>query len=200
MASNEIDSEAAVWIIDRGKKEADKIQKDLKAAALRVWPRAKAYGRRELHGTGLAQETGMISNAWEDALQSVEATLRKFRLGWIRNLDSYIFGTFAHRLRGVLSKENTIEYVPTNQELAKLKGAQDWDWVPDFEDMLELKRAVTQMDDWMKEVLFRRSQGGDRWRRIANDFGITEHQAKMRFSDRFKRLQEKILERKKPPA
>ena len=196
MASNEVDSEAAVWIIASRKEGCDKIQKDLMAAAMRVWPRAEAYARRELYESGLAQETSLISNAWEDALQSVQRTVRrKFRLRRIRNLDSYIFGAFAHRLRSVLRKERMIEFVPTNEYLAELRGAQDWDWATNLENTLELKRVVTQMDDWMKEVLFRRSQAGHKWELIARDFGITEHQAKMRFLDRFKKLQEKIIER-----
>jgi DNA-directed RNA polymerase specialized sigma24 family protein len=196
MASNETDSEAAVWIIADREREPDEVQKDLMAAAMRVWPRAEAYARRELYESGLAQETSLISNAWEDALQSVQRTVRrKFRLRRIRNLDSYIFGAFAHRLRSVLRKEKAIEFVPTNKDLAELRGAQDWDWATNLENTLELKRVVTQMDDWMKEVLFRRSQAGHKWESIARDFGITEHQAKMRFLDRFKKLQEKIMER-----
>jgi DNA-directed RNA polymerase specialized sigma24 family protein len=195
MASNEIDSQAAVWIIAGREKDADKAQKNLMAAALRVWPRAEVYARRELYDSGLAEETSIILAAWEDALQSVQRSLQgKFRLRRIRNLDSYVFGAFAHRLKRVLRKERTIEFLPTNRELAELRGAQDWDWVTNLENLLELKRIVTQMDDWMKEVLVRRSFGHS-WGRIAQDFGITEHQAKMRFFDRLKKIREKIVER-----
>ena len=201
MASDEIDSEAAVWIIAGTEKEPDKAKKSLKAAALRVWPRAEAYARRELCNTPLAEETSLISGVWEGALQSVLRSLRrKFRLRPIRNLDSYLFGVFAHRLNRLLSKEKIIEFVPTNKELAKLRGAQDWDWVANLENVLELKRAVSRMDDWMKEVCFRRSVVGHSWKRIARDSGITEHQAKMRFFDRLKKIRERILEREKPPA
>ena len=200
MASNKTDSEAAIWIIAGREGHPDKVEKDLRAAAMRVWPRAEAYARRELYDSGLGEETSVISGAWEDALQSVQRSLRRrLRLRPVRNLDSYIFGAFAHRLKQVLSKERVIEFVPTNQELAELKGTQDWNWVTNFEDLLELKKAVSQMDDWMKEVLFRRSFGHS-WARIAQDLGITEHQAKMRFSDRLKKVQEKIVERDNPFA
>ena len=114
-------------------------------------------------------------------------------------MDSYIFGAFAHRLKQVLSKERVIEFVPTNQELAELKGTQDWDWVTNFENLLELKKMLSQTDDWTKEALFRRSFGHS-WARIAQDLGITEHQAKMRFSDRLKKVREKIVERDNPIA
>jgi hypothetical protein len=77
-------------------------------------------------------------------------------------LDSYILGVFAHRLKRVLSREKIIEFVPTNKELAELRGAQDWNWVTNLENVLELKRTVSKMDDWMKEVYFRRSFG-DSW-------------------------------------
>ena len=200
MASNKIDSEAAIWIIAGREKQPDKVEKNLKAAAMRVWPRAEAYARRELYGSALAEETSVISGAWEDALQSVQRSLRRrLRLRPVRNLDSYIFGAFAHRLKQVLSKERVIEFVPSNQELAELKGSQDWDWVTNFENLLELKKMVSQTDDWTKEVLFRRSFGHS-WARIAQDFGITEHQAKMRFSDRLKKVREKIVEKYDPIA
>ena len=61
MASNEIDSEAAVWIIAGRDREPDEVQKDLIAAAMRLWPRAEAYARRELYESGLAQEASLIS-------------------------------------------------------------------------------------------------------------------------------------------
>src|SRR5260370_38164101 len=72
MASNKIDSEAAIWIIAGREKQPDKVEKDLRAAAMRVWPRAEAYARRELYGSALAEETSVLSGAWEDALQSVQ--------------------------------------------------------------------------------------------------------------------------------
>ena len=77
MASNKIDSEAAIWIIAGREKQPDKVEKNLKAAAMRVWPRAEAYARRELYDSGLGEETSVISGAWEDALQSVQRSLRR---------------------------------------------------------------------------------------------------------------------------
>ena len=200
MGSEKMDSEAAVWIIASRNKKPDEVEKDLMAAALRVWPRAEAYARRELCDSPIAEETGVISEAWEVSLQSVLRSLRRnFRLRPIRNLDSYIFGVFAHRLKRVLSREKIIEFVPTNKELAELRGAQDWNWVTNLENVLELKRTVSKMDDWMKEVCFRRSFG-DSWAVIAKDSGITEHQAKMRFFDRFKKIRQRILESEKTSA
>src|SRR5262249_36765265 len=86
MARHEFQSEAAVWIIAGREREPDEVQKELVAVALRVWPRAEAYARRELHERGLADETTIILQAWEDALQSVQRSLRrKFRLTRIHN-------------------------------------------------------------------------------------------------------------------
>jgi len=79
-------------------------------------------------------------------------TLRsRLRLRLIRDLDSYLFGAFAHRLREVLRKERTLEFVPSNNELQELKQTQDWSWVTAFENSLQLKAVVDDMDKRMRE-------------------------------------------------
>ena len=193
MASDEIAAEAAIWIIASG-REPDETEKALTAAALRLWPRAQAYARRALRDTSVAEESSIISTAWESALQSVLKSLRRrLQTGPVRDLDSYVFGAFMRRLKKVRRRERVVEYVATNQELLALRGAQDWDWVRELENTLELKKLVSQMDNWMKEVYFRRTFNHS-WRRIAKDLGLTEHQAKMRFADGLKKIRKRIAE------
>ena len=193
MASDEIAAEAAIWIIASG-REPDETEKALTAAALRVWPRARAYARRALRDTSVADESSIISTAWEGALQSVLKSLRRrFQTGPVRDLDSYVFGAFIRRLKKVRQRERVVEYVATNQELLALRNAQDWDWVIELENTLELKKLVNQMDNWMKEVYFRRTFNHS-WRRIAKDLGMTEHQAKTRFADGLKKIRKRIAE------
>lgn len=185
---------AAAWVILNGKKDPDKAEQALMAVALRVWPRAEAYARWELNAKGLGDETGLVLDVWEQTLQSVLKTLRRtFRLRRIRDLDSYVFGAFAHRLKRLLKKQKVIEFVPSNNELAELKAAQDWDWVENLEKSIELKELVNQMDDWMKEVAFRRAFDHS-WKQIGLDLGIGEGAAKKRFLRGLKKLRDHLLE------
>ena len=185
---------AAAWVILSGKKDPDKAEQELMAAALRVWPRAEAYARRELHAKGLGDETGLVSDVWEQTLQSVSKTLhRTFRLRPILDLDSYIIGAFAHRLKRLLKKQRVIEFVPSNAELANLRATQDWDWVENLEHSLELKEIVEHMDDWMKEVAFRRAFGHS-WKQIGRDLGLGEGATKKRFLRGLKKLRDYLLQ------
>jgi hypothetical protein len=100
----------------------------------------ETFARRELSGSSLAGETSVVWDIWEQTLLSLSNTLRsRLRVRLIRDLDSYLFGAFAHRLREVLRKERTIEFVPSNSELEELKQTQDWSWVVEFENSLQLK-------------------------------------------------------------
>lgn len=185
---------AAAWIIASGRKELDKNEQALTTAALRVWPRAEAYAKRELYARGLGDETNIVRDVWEQTLQSVLKTLRRpFRLRRIQDLDSYVFGAFAHRLKRILSKQKVIEFVPSNDELADLRSTQDWDWVENLESSLELKEIVVQMDDWMKEVAFRRSLDHS-WKEIGCDLGLDETVAKKKFLRGLKKIRERLLE------
>ena len=152
MASDQGGQNPEVWILDRGEAVPDDHDMRLRAAALRVWPKVETFARRELSGTSLAGETSLVWNIWEQTLLSLSNTLRKrLRLRLIRDLDSYLFGAFAHRLREVLRKERTIEFVPSNSELEELKQTQDWSWVGAFENSLQLKAVVDDMDKRMRE-------------------------------------------------
>jgi len=185
---------AAAWIIVSGKKELDKNEQALMTAALRVWPRAEAYARRELHARGLGDETNIVRDVWEKTLQSVLTTLRRpFRLRRIQDLDSYVFGAFAHRLKRILRKQKVIEFVPSNDDLAELRATQDWDWVESLENSLELKEIINQMDDWMREVAFRRSFDHS-WKEIGRDLGFDETVAKKKFLRGLKKIRERLLE------
>jgi DNA-directed RNA polymerase specialized sigma24 family protein len=173
---------AAAWVLLSGKKDnLDETDQALQAVALRVWPRAEAYAKRELSAQGLADEMGLARDAWEHTLQSVSRTLhRTFRLRPILDLDSYVFGAFAHRLKRLLKKQRVIEFVPSSSELADLRATQDWDWVENLEQSLDLKEIVQHMDDWMKEVAFRRAFGHS-WKEIGRDLGLSEGATKKRF-------------------
>jgi DNA-directed RNA polymerase specialized sigma24 family protein len=113
------------------------------------------------------------------------------------DLDSYVFGAFAHRLREVLRKERTIEFVASDSDLAELKQAQDWSWVAAFENSLELKAAVDEMEDWMKEVLHRWAFD-EPWDQISEDMGVTTNALKKRFAYHLKKIRSRMLNADRP--
>src|SRR6516225_5588685 len=117
--------------------------------------------------------------------------------GLIRDLDSYLFGAFAHRLREVLRKERTIEFIPSNRELEELKQTQDWSWVAAFENALQLKAVLDDMDDRMKEVLYRWAFD-EPWDEISGDMGVTTNALKKRFAYHLKKLRSRMLNANKP--
>jgi len=92
----------------------------------------------------------------------------------------------------VLRKERTIEFVPSDRELAELKETQDWSWAATFENTLELKRAVDEMDDWMKEVLHRWAFD-EPWDEISEDMGVTTNALKKRFAYYLKKIRSRML-------
>ena len=198
MASDQGGQNPEVWILDRGEAVPDDHDMRLRAAAVRVWPNVEAFAKRELSGSSLAGETSLVWDIWEQTLQSLSHTLRRrLRLRLIRDLDSYIFGAFAHRLREVLRKERTIEFVPSDRDLAELKGTQDWSWAATFENTLELKRAVDEMDDWMKEVLHRWAFD-EPWDEISEDMGVTTNALKKRFAYYLKKIRSRMLNADRP--
>ena len=125
-------------------------------------------------------------------------TLRsRLRLRLIRDLDSYLFGAFAHRLREVLRKERTIEFVPSNSELEELKQTQDWSWVAAFENSLQLKAVVDDMDERMREVLYRWAFD-EPWDEISGDMGVTMNALKKRFAYHLKKIRSRMLNANTP--
>lgn len=188
-----------VWILDRGTATQDELEAELRAAAIRVWPRAEAFAKKELAGTPLSGETSLILDVWETTLQSVSKRLRSRRFFKpIDDIDSYLFVAFAHKLKEALRKETSVEFVALNDELDMLRQAQDWSWVEDLENALELKALVDPLDDVTKSVLHRWALDGDSWGEIAKDLGVTPNAAKKRFFYRLHKMRERVLGGKVP--
>jgi DNA-directed RNA polymerase specialized sigma24 family protein len=77
--------------------------------------------------------------------------------------------------------------------LAELKQTQDWSWVAAFENSLELRAVVDEMDDWMKEVLYRWALD-EPWDEISEDMGVTTNALKKRFFYHLKKIRNRILD------
>lgn len=191
MANEEVKSAAAIWILRAGSKTSDELRERLEGAALRVWPKAEGWARQELWGTSLADDSAVISDVWEESLQSVLRSLqRKTPLRPIRDLDSYLFGTFCHRLRRRITKENELDLVRIDGGLDKLKSAQDWP--VELEEKLLLEQALKFTDPWTKRALFRRQLMGKSWREVARVSGMNARQAMKTFHYRLNKVRETI--------
>jgi RNA polymerase sigma factor (sigma-70 family) len=102
----------------------------------------------------------------------------------ISDLDSYLFAIFSHRLNRHLAKERkrqrVIELVPTTEDLAELKGAQDTSWVERIESTIFLREALALMDDLFRTTAWGYSQNLS-WEEIGRVVGLTKEQARKRF-------------------
>jgi DNA-directed RNA polymerase specialized sigma24 family protein len=196
MADEEAKSAAAIWILRTRSNASDEIRERLEGAALRVSPKAEAWARQELCGTRFADDSALISDVWEKSLQSVLRTLeRKTRFRPIRDLDSYVFGIFCHRLRQRIAKENRLELVRLDRGLDEFRSVHDWP--AELENKLLLEKALKLTDDWTKRALFRRTLMDESWGHIGRVSGLKTRTAMKRFGYRVNKLREAIGATKK---
>ena len=59
MARDQSGQSPEVWILDRSEIAQDDHGAQLRAAAVRVWPKVETFARRELSGSSLAGETSL---------------------------------------------------------------------------------------------------------------------------------------------
>jgi DNA-directed RNA polymerase specialized sigma24 family protein len=195
MGSEDAKNAAAVWILDRAEAQGRPITEELRSAALRIWPQALAYAKRELQGSPLADDESAIWEVWESTLQAAVATLEKgFRLRPIRDLDAWLFGIFRRRLRDVVLKEK--RHVAFREELAGQDANRDRGWLNDVENRLMLAKALDLLDDeWTRETLYRRVFADHEWGDAGRECGITGDAAMKRFAYRLKKVRDTLLGR-----
>lgn len=193
MGSEDAKNAAAAWILDRAQAQGSTISEELRSAALRVWPQALAYARRELQGSPLADDESAIWEVWESTLQSAVETLEKgFRLRPIRDLDAWLFGIFRRRLRDLVLKEK--RHVAFNQELADQDAGKDRAWAKDIENRLMVAKALDLLDDeWTRTTLYRRAFTDHHWDEAGRECGISGDRAMKRFAYRMKKVRDALL-------
>lgn len=181
------------WRADRSSGETD----ELRTASAKVWPRVSAFARKELANKVSAEERKALTlEAWGDTLVSVAETLKRHRgKETIRDLESFLFGTYQHRLNRLLISEEkvskVIEYRPSTQELEALDNARDEDWEKNLQDELLIKELLRRMDEWTRSVWLELRYGFS-WKKIAKHLGMTEQQVKMRFRRNIDKLRRQI--------
>ena len=143
----------------------------------------------------------MAAEVWEAVLQSVSRTLQKRTEAWSRitDLDAYLFGAFLHRFNRALRRERrrreTIETVPSTNDLEQLPAAQDRNSARDLERSLEVGEVIENMDARTREVFAARVNGYT-WREIADLYGLNQNQAKLRFGCAIRKLAARLGYRK----
>src|SRR6202034_4763647 len=76
-----------------------------------AWPKALAHVRQVQPRNPFADDGILVAEVWESVLQSFSSTLDRTngRRGEIRDLEAYLLGSFYHRLRRALKKEQRRE-------------------------------------------------------------------------------------------
>ena len=170
---------------------------ELIAVASRLWPRVQAHARRELANKNSNDTVAFAAEVWEGVLRSVSKTLqrRNGRGSGIVDLEAYLFGVFHHRFNRALKKERrrqeTIELVPSSRDLEQLPGARDLKSARDLELSIQVKEIIQNMDDWTRRAWAAKVYGYT-WREIAENMGLSEHQAKLRFGYALRKLAERL--------
>jgi len=183
------------WVLSKrsSDKKIQPLERELTAAATRLWPRVQAHACRELSNKNLADGIALAAEVWEGVLQSVAKTVarRNRRAPGIVDLDAYLFGVFHHRFNRALKKERrrqeTIELVPSTRDLEQLPGAHDAQSPRNLERSLQVNEVVRNMDDWTRRV-WTAKQYGYSWREIAEQIGLSEQAAKARFHNALRKL------------
>src|SRR6266481_518739 len=125
---------------------------ELIAVARRLWPSVQAHAYREQPGKNSDEVLAFASEVWEGVLRSVAKTIQRSngRHWRIKNMEAYLFGAFHHRFNRALKKERrrlqTIQHLPSSQDLERLRQAHDSKAVHDLEQSIQLKEAVRNMD------------------------------------------------------
>jgi DNA-directed RNA polymerase specialized sigma24 family protein len=187
------------WIL-AGSHQTDEVNRELLECARRAWPRVVSYARRQvpIH-VSIDEKDSLATEVWEGVLCSVSKTLRRTRRARrkILDLESYLIGAFQHRLNRTLKKDKrrqrTIELVPPH-ELARRADTDKVDWVAELERDLQVQQIVARMDDWTRAAWASR-QYGYSWREIAEQSGMNEPQAKMRFRYAIAKIRKSFTEK-----
>ena len=171
-------------------------ESELSKAAQSAWPKALAHVR-QVHPRNPFDDDGiLVAEVWESVLQSVSRTLDRTngRRGEIRDLEAYLLGSFYHRLRRALKKEQRreemIHLVSSAQEL-DLLGRTSHAEQHDLESTLHAREILDRMDAWSRKVWVAREYGYS-WKHIGRVLGIPGDSVMLRFRRRMKILRARL--------
>ena len=185
------------WVLSGANPRSDSdAESELSKAARSAWPKALAHVRQVQSRNPFDDDGILVAEVWESVLQSVSRTLDRMngRRGEIGDLEAYLLGSFYHRLRRALKKEQrreeTIHLVSSAQELDVLGKASHADQ-HDIEGTLHAQEILDRMDDWSRKVWIAREYGYT-WKHIGHVLGIPGDSVMLRFRRRMKNLRARL--------
>ena len=185
------------WVLSGVNPRSDPAtESELLRAARSAWPKALAHVRQVQSQNPFDDDGILVAEVWESVLQSVSRTLDRMdgRRGEIGDLEAYLLGSFYHRLRRALKKEQRreemIHLVPSAQELEVLGKTSNAEQ-HDIEDTLHAQEILDRMDEWSRKVWVAREYGYT-WKHIGRVLGIPGDSVMLRFRRRMKILRARL--------
>jgi DNA-directed RNA polymerase specialized sigma24 family protein len=185
------------WVLSGANPHSDSAtESELLKAARSAWPKALAHVRQVQSQTPFDEDGILVAEVWESVLQSVSGTLDRINgnRGEIGDLEAYLLGSFYHRLRRALKKEQRreemIHLVSSAQELEVLGKTSQADQ-HDIEDTLHAQELLDRMDEWSRKVWVAREYGYT-WKHIGRVLGIPGDSVMLRFRRRMKILRGRL--------
>jgi DNA-directed RNA polymerase specialized sigma24 family protein len=185
------------WVLSGANPRLDPAtESELSKAARSAWPKALAHVRQVQSRNPFDDDGILVAEVWEGVLQSVSRTLDRMngRRGEIGDLEAYLLGSFYHRLRRALKKEErreeVIHLVPSALELEVL-GTPRQAKQHDIEDSTHAREILDRMDKWTREVWIAREYGYS-WKHIGHVLGLSGISVMLRFRRRMKILRERL--------
>jgi len=173
------------WVLFVMDREDRENERELLECAHRVWPIACASGRRQINTeTAPHEKDRLIHEAWEYVLFAIA---RAWERGFFQctddlDLDAYLMKSFQHRLGRLMKIERMHQRLFTcadHHTLEMLAPASN-DAETNLLRRLLVQEVVAKMDGWTREV-WGYLRGGSSWAWIADRFGMSKEQAKMRY-------------------
>jgi DNA-directed RNA polymerase specialized sigma24 family protein len=197
--------QVARWIIGLAMgEEADELAQQFLEAARLAWPRVLAHTRRELASQYLSPSeiTSATCEIWEEVLRSVWGTFRRQpdSARQVRSMESYLIGTFHHRLNRQLkskrSHDAVLEFLPP-AELAELKTIESIDdgYVVRVQHSIQMEKVYARLDENVRRALIARIYGFS-WGEIAHHFQIEEQNLVMRVRYAIRKVRESFTKKR----
>jgi len=170
---------------DSGNERDPENERELLECAQRVWPIACASGRRQINTeTSPHQKERLIHEAWEYVLFAISRAWGKglFQCTDDLDLDAYLMKSFQHRLGRLMKIERMHQrlFACADHHMLEMLAPASNDAETNLLRRLLVQEVVAKMDGWTREV-WGYLLGGSSWAWIANRFGMSKAQAKMRY-------------------
>jgi len=175
-----------LWISETDKR-GNRVLREVIEAAHRNWNRVLQYLRREDLDVAPAAEI------LEETCHCVSRAIRRNReANHVRDLDSYLFWSFARKYSRRLALEERIRYVDNVQSILDGSGKADRSWAAMLHDKILVKQFLSYLEPKFRVMMICRSQG-ESWAEIGRRFGISAHNAEVQFGKAIKKARRRFF-------